>query len=151
MKQRLSLWTWMLLGALLCTWSPAVAQQGSGQEAGQPLFSRMGVINAIDTTEGLITVQDLSYHLAQSVRVYTYDRERAAKGPQAMRAAARLQDARALRTGMRIGYTVQGEGGGKRGELIEAWILPPGNIPELDRALQGEGPSGKTTRTQPGR
>ena len=64
--------------------------------------------------------------LSPTVHVYTYDRS--IKDPQALRAESRLQDGRTLREGMRIGYTVAGEGGGKRGELTEA-CDPPSREP----------------------
>lgn len=51
---------------------------------------------------------------------------------------------------------VDGEGGGKRRELTEVWILPPGSIPELDRSGKSAGPPaakaiGKAQRAQPGK
>jgi len=115
---------------------------------------RDGRISTVNLTEDMITVNDLLYYLSPAVRVYTYDRS--IKDPQALRAETRLQDGRALREGMRIGYTVAGEGGGKRGELTEAWILPPGSMPELARSGKSTGPSvakaaGKVQRAQPGK
>jgi hypothetical protein len=114
---------------------------------------RDGQINAIDLSVGTVTINDLRYYLSPTVRVYTYDRS--IKDPQALRTKTRLQDGRALRIGMRIGYTVTGEGGGKRGELTEAWILPPGSVSELDRSGKSAEPlatkaTGKAQRAQPG-
>jgi hypothetical protein len=80
----------------------------------------------------MLTVSDLCYYLAPTVRIYTYDRS--IKDPQALRAETRLKDGRALREGMYIGYTVAGESGGQRGELTEARLLPPGSTPALDRS-----------------
>jgi len=109
---------------------------------------RDGTISAVDVTAGMITVNDLRYSLSPTVRVYSYDRS--IKDPQALRAETRLQDGRALREGMRIGYTVAGEGGGKRGELTEAWILLPGSMPELDRSGKSAGlPAAKATSKAP--
>jgi len=114
---------------------------------------RDGRISAIDLTTGTVTINDLRYSLSPTVRVYIYDRS--SKDPQALRAETRWQDGRALRIGMRIGYTVTGEGGGKRGELTEAWVLPPGSMPELDRSGKSAAPpatkaNDKAQRTQPG-
>ena len=95
---------------------------------------REGKISTVDLTAGTITVKDLRYHLSPTARVYTYDRS--IKDPQALRADSRLQDRRVLRAGMRIGYTVVGEGGGKRGEVTEVWLLPPGSFPELERGVR---------------
>jgi hypothetical protein len=115
---------------------------------------RDGRISAIDLTEGTVTINDLRYSVSPTVRVYIYDRS--IKEPQALRAETRLQDGRALRIGMRIGYSVTGEGGGKRGELTEAWILPAGSVPELDRSGKSAAPpatkaTGKAQRAHPGR
>jgi hypothetical protein len=158
MDRQLSLWTGLWLGLLLLGLSSALAQAPAKAPAQvqQPLFDRMGMINSIDVTAGNVVIDDIRYRLPQAVRVYTYDR--AIKDPQALRAAPRLKDSRALREGMRIGYSVTGEGGGQRGELTEAWILPAGNIPELGigkGARSEEVPAtkamGKTQRTQPDR
>ena len=42
----------------------------------------------------------------------------------------------AERVGMHIGYTVEGEAGGKHGTLTEAWILPPGSLTEHDKGIK---------------
>lgn len=158
MDRQLFLRGGLLLGLMLLGLSSALAQAPAQApaQAQQPLFDRVGIINSVDATAGGIVVNDIRYHLPPVVRVYTYDR--AIKDPQALRAAPRLKDSRALREGMRIGYSVTGEGGGKRGELTEAWILPAGNIPELGigkGAKSEEVPAakatGKTQRTQPAR
>jgi hypothetical protein len=91
------------------------------------LFMREGEISTVNLTAGTITVKDLRYKLSPTAGVCTYDRS--SKDPQALRAESRLQDRRVLRAGMRIGYTVAGEGGGKRGEITEVWLLPPGQLP----------------------
>lgn len=145
MDQLLSLHRGLLLGLMLLGGSVVFAQA-------PPLFMRDGRISNVNLTAGMITVNDLQYSLSPTVRVYTYDRS--IKDPQALRAESRLQDGRALREGMRIGYTVAGEGGGKRGELTEAWILPPGSMPELDRSGKSAEPpatkvTGKAQRAQP--
>ena len=147
MDQLLSLHRGLLLGLMLLGGSVVFAQA-------PPLFMRDGRISDVNLTAGMITVNDLQYSLSPTVRVYTYDRS--IKDPQALRAESRLQDGRALREGMRIGYTVAGEGGGKRGELTEAWILPPGSMPELDRSGKSAEPpatkvTGKAQRAQPGK
>jgi hypothetical protein len=147
MDQLLSLHRGLLLGLMLLGGSVVFAQA-------PPLFMRDGRISNVNLTAGMITVNDLQYSLSPTVRVYTYDRS--IKDPQALRAESRLQDGRALREGMRIGYTVAGEGGGKRGELTEAWILPPGSMPELDRSGKSAEPpatkvTGKAQRAQPGK
>src|SRR5438105_3217947 len=146
MYQAFSLHRVLFLGLMLLGCCVVYAQ------APPPLFMRDGRISAIDLTEGMVTVNDLRYNLSSTVRVYTYDRS--IKDPQALRADTRLQDGRVLRAGMRIGYTVAGEGGGKRGELTEVWLLPPGNLPELNRGVRSEEQpatkaTGKAQRAQP--
>ena len=141
MDHLLSLPRGLLLGLMLLGCSVVCAQA-------PPLFMRDGTISAVDVTAGMITVNDLRYSLSPTVRVYSYDRS--IKDPQALRAETRLQDGRALREGMRIGYTVAGEGGGKRGELTEGWILLPGSMPELDRSGKSAGlPAAKATSKAP--
>jgi hypothetical protein len=152
MDQLLSLHRGLLLGCMLLSGSVVFAQAPA--QAPPPLFMRDGRISTVNLTEDMITVNDLLYYLSPAVRVYTYDRS--IKDPQALRAETRLKDGRALREGMRIGYTVAGEGGGKRGELTEAWILPPGSMPELDKSGKSAAPSvakaaGKAQRAQPGK
>jgi hypothetical protein len=136
------------LGLMLLGCSAVFAQ------APPALFIRDGKISTVNLTEGMMTVNDLRYYVSPTVHVYTYDGS--IKDPRALRAETRLQDGRALREGMRIGYTVAGEGGGKRGEITEAWILPPGRRPELDRSGKSAGPpaakaTGKAQRAQPGK
>ena len=150
MYHQLSLRGGVMLGVLLLGFfSVALAQAPA--EAPEPLFSREGVIGTIDLTEGMIVIRDLLYELSPNVRVYVYDRT--IKDPQALRNDTRLKDGRALRTGMRIGYSVAGEDGGKRGTLTEAWILPAGSIPGLEKGVKSKGqPATKGTgKAQPAR
>lgn len=147
------LWLALLLGL-----SSALAQVPTQPQAQiqPPLFDRVGTIDSIDVASSSIVINDVRYVLPATVRVYPYDRT--IKDRQALRAEHRLRDIRALREGMRIGYSVTGEGGGRRGELTEAWILPAGNLPELgigSGAQSEEGPAtkatGKAQRPQPAR
>src|SRR5262245_18001541 len=92
----------LLLGFMLLGCSVVLAQ------VPPPLFMRDGRISAVDLSEGMVTINDLRYYLSPTVRVYTYNRS--IKDPQTQRAETRLQDGRALRIGMHIGYTVAGEG-----------------------------------------
>ena len=125
MPQPLSLSTGLSLGLMLLVSALAFAQAPASTTV--PLFMREGEISTVNLTAGTITVQDLRYKLSPTARVYTYDQS--IKDPQALRADSRLQDRRVLRAGMRIGYTVAGEGGGKRGEVTEVWLFPPGKLP----------------------
>jgi hypothetical protein len=125
MPQPLFLSTSLGLGLMLLVAALAFAQAPASTTAA--LFMREGEISAVNLTAGTITVKDLRYNLSPTARVYTYDRS--IKDPQALRADSRLQDRRVLRAGMRIGYTVVGEGGGKRGEVTEVWLLPAGKLP----------------------
>ena len=150
MPQPLSLSTGLSLGLMLLLASLVSAQAPASTTA--PFFMREGKISTVDLTTGTLTVKDLRYNLSPTVRVYTYDRS--IKDPQALRADSRLQDRRVLRDGMRIGYTVVGEGGGKRGEVTEVWLLPPGSFPELERGVRSTGQSstratGQGQRAQP--
>lgn len=149
MPQLWSLATGLVLGLMLLA-SLAFAQAPA--LTAPRLFMREGKISSVHLTAGTMTVNDLRYNLSPTVRVYTYDRT--LKDPQALRADSRLQDRRVLHAGMRIGYTVTGEGGGKRGEVTEVWLLPPGSLPELDRGVRSTEPSatratGQAQRTQP--
>jgi hypothetical protein len=145
----------MLLGLAMAFAQAPV--QPPAQAPPPPLFTAVGVINDVDATAGLIVINDVHYALLPAMRVYTYDRT--IKDPQALRAETRLQDSRALREGMRIGYTVTGEGAGKRGEITEAWILPAGvSLAEfgLGKGKKNEEPAatkttGKARGTQPGK
>ena len=149
MLQPWSLSTGLFLGGMLLS-SIAFAQAPAS--TGPAVFMREGKISTVDLTAGTLTVKDLRYRLSPTVRVYTYDRS--IKDPQALRADSRLQDRRVLRAGMRIGYTVMGEGGGKRGEVTEVWLLPPGSFPELERGVRSTEQSatratGQGQRVQP--
>ena len=96
-----------MLGIMLLGLSSALAQtRPAPAQAQQPLFDRVGMIDSVDPTAGSIVINDMRYHLPPAVRVYTYDRT--IKDPQALRAENRLKDRRALREGMRIGYSVAG-------------------------------------------
>jgi hypothetical protein len=142
MPQPLSLATGFIPGLVLLLSALALAQAPA--LTAPRLFMREGKISTVNLTAGTITVRDLRYHLSPTVRVYTYDRS--IKDPQALRADSRSQDGRVLRAGMRIGYSVTGEGGGKRGEITEIWLLPAGNLPELDRDSRSqEQPVSKAT------
>lgn len=138
---------------LLGCFSVALAQAPAQTPAPalQPLFSRVGVIGSLDLSAGSITVNDSRYQLSSHVRVYVYDRM--IKDPQGLRADTRLRDGRTLRVGMHIGYLVEGEAGGKRGTLTEAWILPAGRLPELEQGVKStESPVTRGTgKSQPAR
>jgi hypothetical protein len=154
MDQQLSRRAGCVLGLLwLGFFSVAFAQAPTQTpaQASPPLFSRVGVIGTLDLPLGSITVNDFRYQLSPNVHVYVYDRS--IKDPQALRADTRLKDGRALRTGMYIGYTVEGEAGGKRGTLTEAWILPPGSLPELEKGVKSKESSVTkgTDKAQPAR
>jgi hypothetical protein len=138
-----------LLGlfSVACAQTPAQTPA----QASRALFSRVGVIGNLDLPTGSITVNDFRYQLSPHVRVYVFDQT--VKDPQALRADTRLQDGHALRAGVHIGYIVEGEAGGKRGTLTEAWILPTGSLPELAKGVKStESPVTKGTgKAQPGR
>ncbi len=154
MYQPLSRRGGFVLGLLLLGFFSMACAQAPAQtpaQASQPLFSRVGVIGGLDLPAGSITVNDFRYQLSPNVRVYVYDRT--IKDPQALRADTRLKDGRALRAGMHIGYSVEGEAGGKRGTLTEAWILLAGSRPELEKGVKSTGSSVTTgtDKAQPAR
>src|SRR5207249_11983970 len=91
----------------------------------------------LSTLTPTTVISTLSLHDALPICVYVYDRT--IKDPQALRADTRLQDGRALRAGMHIGYRVEGEAGGKRGTLTEAWILLAGSRPEREKGVKSTG------------
>jgi hypothetical protein len=110
-----------LLGGFVCEWAQAAAPKP---------FMRMGKIGSI--AADAVLIGDTRYALANNVRVYTYDP--AAKDIKSMRDNARMQSRSALGEGMEVGYTVEGEGGGKRVMITEIWLLPAGSM----RTLQSQ-------------
>jgi hypothetical protein len=98
----------------------------------QQIFKRTGMVNSIDFDADMIVINDSRYGLPAAVRVYTYDPT--LKDMKELRDERRLRDRRVLREGMHIGYSVEGEGGGKRGRLVEVWILPLGSSPAGERS-----------------
>jgi hypothetical protein len=99
------------------------------------LFDRVGVITASEPTAGNITINDTRYVLSPSLRVYVY--ERTAADATALRAATRLREPHTLRPGTRIGFTVIKEAHEPPGEITEAWLLPPGRLPEIEPPGRG--------------
>ena len=148
MDQLLSLHRGLLLGCMLLSCSVVFAQAPT--PAPPPLFMRDGRISTVNLTEDMITVNDLLYYLSPAVRVYTYDRS--IKDPQALRAETRLKDGRALREGMRIGYTVEGEGGENVGNSRKPGSSPQGaclNSIGAARALDRQWPKPPAKRSVP--
>lgn len=131
----------IVLGCLLLSGSAAWGQTPIAP-ARTALFQRVGVISTLDHTHGTITVNDTRYLLSPSLQVYGYDRT--ARDPQSLRAETRRKERHALRKDIRIGFTVSKEEGELPGEITEAWLLPPGKLPEVDPPVR---PLGTTARS----
>jgi hypothetical protein len=89
-------------------------------------FERHGVIERLSAQEAVIVINDATYHLPNTAKVHVS----LGKGK---RAKERAEEPEAgtislLRPGMHIGFRVEGEGPGRHGRIVEAWILPPGTI-----------------------
>jgi hypothetical protein len=89
-------------------------------------FERHGTIERINAHQGFIVINDVTYLLPASARVHFF----APKGqkPKDQVPPPDAGNAFVLREGMYIGYRIEGEGPGRQGRLVEAWILPPGTI-----------------------
>lgn len=89
-------------------------------------FQRVGMIESVYASQQTIVVNDVMYILPTSVRVYLFDEQthRADESRKERRPTAQIP----LRQGMRIGFNVEGEGPGRRGSIVEVWILPPGSF-----------------------
>jgi hypothetical protein len=98
-------------------------------------FERHGTINHINAHEGVIVINDVTFIVLNTTRVYVF-KGKAKSTQEQTRAQSKdaeqepaYGNASLLRTGMHIGYRVEGEGPGHKGRIVEAWILPPGTIP----------------------
>jgi hypothetical protein len=105
----------------------------SGQAAMAQLpFERHGVIHRVNAHQGFIVIDDVSYLLLPMARVHIFEGK--SKRPPAPGKEAEQEPepgtAALLREGMHIGYRVEGEGSGRRGRVVEAWILRPGSLPK---------------------
>jgi hypothetical protein len=85
-------------------------------------FQRVGVIDRIDAQQQTIVVSDVTYILPASVRIYLFEAQ--ADSRQEPRKERQPTTQIPLRHGMRIGFNVDGEGPGRRGSIVEVWILP---------------------------
>jgi hypothetical protein len=91
-------------------------------------FERHGVIDWLSAHDGLIVINDATYGLSSTARVHaSLGKAKGAKERQEEPEAGHIS---LLRPGMHIGFRVDGEGPGRRGRIVEAWILPPGSIPK---------------------
>lgn len=108
----------LLLVGTVCGWT---------QPAGQLPFSRMGTLHNLSGET--VIIEDARYALSNTVRVYAYDPS--VTDPQKARESAPVQSRNALREGSAVGYTVEGESGGKQGLITEVWLLPAGSLRTL--------------------
>ncbi len=108
----------LLLAGAVCGWT---------QSEQQWPFARTGKV--LDLSRETVIIEDARYALSNTVRVYAYDPN--VKDPAKAREKARVQTRDALRVGTTVGYTVEGEGGGKQGTITELWLLPAGGLPTL--------------------
>ncbi len=89
-------------------------------------FQRVGKITRLNAHRHVIVVDDAPYRLPTSVRVYHYNRR--AQRSDGEYKGRPLGNGKVLRRGMTIGFNVEGEGPGRPGRIVEAWILPPHSI-----------------------
>jgi hypothetical protein len=107
----------MLLGLLALT--------AAGTSASLP-FERHGIIERLSAHQEFIVINDVMYILPTTARVHFFmPKAKRAKDQEPPPADG---NAFLLRPGMHIGYRVEGEGSGRQGRVVEAWILPPGAV-----------------------
>jgi hypothetical protein len=85
-------------------------------------FQRLGVIDRVDAQHQTIVVGDVMYTLPTSLRIYLFDAR--ADNTREPRKERQPTTQIPLRRGMRIGFNVDGEGPGRKGSIVEVWILP---------------------------
>jgi hypothetical protein len=85
-------------------------------------FQRVGVIDRVDAQHQTIVVGDVMYILPTSLRIYLFDAQ--ADNTREPRKERQPTTQSPLRQGMRIGFNVDGAGPGRRGSIVEVWILP---------------------------
>jgi hypothetical protein len=89
-------------------------------------FERHGVIERLSAHDGVIVINDATYGLLSTAKVHvSLGKAKRSKEQEKEPEAGTIS---LLRPGMHIGFRVEGEGPGRRGRLVEAWILPPGTI-----------------------
>ena len=86
-------------------------------------FARRGIINRIDLNDRTIVVSDALYILPATVRVY-FDNLPSSSNQRKERVAG---TAVSLQQGMLIGFNVDDEGPGRKGRILEVWVLPSGS------------------------
>jgi hypothetical protein len=118
MSQQASLMMRTVLLLFLLAMQPRLAL------ADQP-FQRVGMIESVYASQQTIVINDVTYILPTSVRIYLFDEQ--THKADGSRKEHRLTTQVPLRQGMRIGFNVEGAGPGKRGSIVEVWILPPGS------------------------
>jgi hypothetical protein len=115
--QRMFIRFTMLLGMLALT--------AQGTSAALP-FERHGIIERLSAHQEVIVINDATYMLPTTARVHFFmPKAKRTKDQEPPPAAGNTF---LLRPGMHIGYRVEGEGSGRQGRIVEAWILPPGAV-----------------------
>jgi hypothetical protein len=103
---------------------------GSATLASRP-FKRHGVIERLEAHQGLIIIGDVTFSLSSAARVHIFEKAQRAKEPgKDTETQPESGTIALLRAGMHIGYRVEGEGPGRQGRIVEAWILRPGSLPK---------------------
>jgi len=111
----------VLVGILL------VAVQAGAAPASAP-YARHGTIDLIDHNSRTVVINDAVYILPATVRVYLPESTAPlAPEPRKERVPG---SALTLQKGMHIGFNVEDEGPGRKGRIIEAWVLPRGSKPQ---------------------
>ena len=99
-----------------------------GEAAPSLPFERHGVIERLSAHDGLIVINDATYGLPSTAKVHVSLGK--AKRSKEREEGPEVGHISLLRPGMHIGFRVEGEGPGRQGRIVEAWILPPGSIPK---------------------
>ena len=97
-----------------------------GEAAPSLPFERHGVIERLSALDGVIVINDATYGLPSTAKVHVSLGK--AKHSKEREEAPEAGSISLLRPGMHIGFRVEGEGPGRHGRIVEAWILPPGTI-----------------------
>jgi hypothetical protein len=115
---------------LSCTALLGLLLASVGNAAPALPFERHGVIERLSASEEFIIINDATYGLPSTARVHVWRTKAKGAKEKEQENEPAPGSPFMLRPGMHIGFRVEGEGPGRHGRIVEAWILPPGSIPK---------------------